>query len=91
MSISDDLQQQLNDERHEAVMRRLAEIHTDVRLQNSRVGKSEIAIAALQQQMPANLQGRLSTIEERNPGKQGGLWGALGGLVAGFVSGWMRP
>ena len=88
--MTDDYQRQLNDERHEAVMRRLAEIHIDVKQQNARVSKSEVSIAELQQRVPDNLRDRLSTLEERNPGKQGGMWGALGGLVAGFAAGWMK-
>ena len=74
--------QRLLDERHETLMKRLDEIRevTDrteayVRAQNNRLGSAETKIAVL---------------EERNPGRSGGIWGAVGGALAGFVASWMK-
>lgn len=80
----------LADERHNAVMRRLEEIHIDVRMQNSRVGKSEVAIAELAERVPDNLRDRLSTLEERAPGVKGGIFGTVGGIVGGFLAGLVK-
>ena len=80
----------LADERHNAVMRRLEEIHIDVRAQNSRVGKSEVAIAELTERVPDDLRDRLSTLEERSPGVKVGIFGTIGGVVGGFLAGFVK-
>ena len=46
-----------------------------LRLLNGRTGQNETRIAVL---------------EERNPGKQGGIWGAIGGMLAGFAAGLIK-
>lgn len=71
----DDAFKQLFDERHDTVMRRLDEIYAEARDTNGKVNDHAERIARL---------------EERNPGKQGGIWGSIGGAVAGFLTGLLK-
>lgn len=66
----------LLDERHEAVMGRLVDIHEAVRTQNGRVAELEAEVAVL---------------KDRSPSRTGGIWGAIGGVIAGFAASWIKP
>ena len=61
--------------RHEQVMKALEGIDARLDALNGRTRKAEVDIAVLQ---------------ERSPGKQGGIAGAVGGAVAGFLAGLVR-
>jgi hypothetical protein len=37
-----------------------------------------------------SLERRVDVLDERNPGKQGGAWGAVAGAVGGFLAGFMK-
>lgn len=73
---------ELASERHQQLLSALAAIHTKIEGTNNRLDelngrtrKAETAIAVL---------------EERSPGKQGGVWGAVGGAIAGFLTGLIK-
>ena len=74
--MSDEYNAPLNDERHSQIMKKLEEISQDVKATNGRVNV---------------LERKVDVLEERNPGKQGGAWGALAGAVAGAVAGLLKP
>ena len=74
--MADEYNAALHLEMHRQVMVELSEIKEEARSTNGRVRIAEQKIAVL---------------EERNPGKQGGAWGAVAGAVGGLLSGFLKP
>jgi hypothetical protein len=74
--MADEYNAELHQEMHRQVLAELKEIKGDVKTTNGRVNKLETEVAVLQ---------------ERNPGKQGGAWGAVAGAIGGFVAGLVKP
>ena len=66
---------ELAEERHDQVMAGIAGIHIRLDSLNGRTRLNEQDIAVL---------------KERNPGKQGGIWGSIGGFISGIAAGFMR-
>ena len=74
--MADEYNPELLQERHGQIMQTLNEIRLDVKTQNGRVNV---------------LERKVDVLEERNPGKQGGAWGAVAGAVGGLLSGFLKP
>ncbi len=62
-------------ERHEHVMKKLDELMVKADRTNGHIHDHAT---------------RLAVLEERNPGKQGGAWGAIAGAVGGFLAGFIK-
>jgi hypothetical protein len=74
--MADEYNAGLNAEQHRQIMDMLKEIRTDVKTTNGRVNI---------------LERKVDVLEERNPGKQGGAWGAVAGALGGFLAGFIKP
>lgn len=74
--MADEYNADLDKEQHRQIMELLREIRIDVKATNGRVNV---------------LERKVDVLEERNPGKQGGAWGAVAGAVGGFLAGFMKP
>jgi hypothetical protein len=74
--MADEYNADLNEDRHRQIMDMLKEIRTDVKATNGRVNV---------------LERKVDVLEERNPGKQGGAWGAVAGALGGFLAGFIKP
>jgi hypothetical protein len=74
--MADEYNADLNEDRHQQIMAALREIRADVKTQNGRVN---------------TLERKVDVLEERNPGKQGGAWGAVAGALGGFLAGFIKP
>jgi hypothetical protein len=74
--MADEYNSELDKEQHRQVMETLREIRMDVKAQNGRVNI---------------LERKVDVLEERNPGKQGGAWGAVAGALGGFLAGFIKP
>ncbi len=66
----------LAEDRHERIMHKLDEI---VRQTTETNGRTRL------------LETKVAVLEERNPGKQGGAWGAVAGVLGGFLAGLVKP
>lgn len=73
--MADEYNAGLAHEQHRQIMDELKEIKAQTMETNGRTRVLETKVAIL---------------EERNPGKQGGAWGAVSGLVGGFLSGFIK-
>jgi hypothetical protein len=74
--MSDEYNADLNEDRHRQIMDMLREVRMDVKSQNGRVNI---------------LERKVDVLEERNPGKQGGAWGAVAGAIGGVLAGFLKP
>jgi hypothetical protein len=74
--MSDEYYAALNEDRHRQIMDMLREVRMDVKSQNGRVNI---------------LERKVDVLEERNPGKQGGAWGAVAGAIGGVLAGFLKP
>jgi hypothetical protein len=74
--MADEYNSELDKEQHRQVMETLREIRMDVKAQNGRVNI---------------LERKVDVLEERNPGTQGGAWGAVAGALGGFLAGFIKP
>jgi hypothetical protein len=73
--MADQYNAELHKEQHRQVMAELAAIREQTQETNGRTRVLETKVAVL---------------EERNPGKQGGAWGAVAGAIGGFMAGLVK-